>query len=66
MKESLLNVKSKEFALQTIKLCNQIKSDKKESVLTNKLIRSGTSSVYKKPTIFRYLRSIVGYTFICY
>ena len=24
MKESLLNVKSKEFALQIIKLCNQI------------------------------------------
>ena len=43
MKESLLNVKSKEFALQIIKLCNQIKSNKKESVLTNQLIRSGTS-----------------------
>lgn len=32
MKESLLNVKSKEFALQIIKLCNQIKSDKKEEI----------------------------------
>ena len=43
MKESLLDVKSKEFALQIIKICNQIKSDKKETVLTNQLIRSGTS-----------------------
>ena len=43
MKESPLVVKSKEFALQIIKICNQIKNDKKESVLTNQLIRSGTS-----------------------
>ncbi|MBE5774406.1 MAG: four helix bundle protein [Clostridiales bacterium] len=35
--------KSKAFALQIIKVCNQIKSTKKESVLTNQLIRSGTS-----------------------
>jgi len=35
--------KSKAFALQIIKVCNAIKSSKKESVLTNQLIRSGTS-----------------------
>jgi len=35
--------KSKAFALQIIKVCNTIKSTKKESVLTNQLIRSGTS-----------------------
>ena len=31
------------FALEIIKVCNTIKSTKKESVLTNQLIRSGTS-----------------------
>ena len=35
--------KSKAFALQIIKVCNTIKSTKKETVLTNQLIRSGTS-----------------------
>ena len=35
--------KSKAFALQIIKVCNAIKSAKKESVLTSQLIRSGTS-----------------------
>ena len=35
--------KSKAFALQIIKVCNVIKTTKKESVLTNQLIRSGTS-----------------------
>ncbi|MBQ1264576.1 MAG: four helix bundle protein [Oscillospiraceae bacterium] len=35
--------KSKAFALQIIKVCNAIKSTKKETVLTNQLIRSGTS-----------------------
>ncbi len=35
--------KSKSFALQIIKICNTIKATKKESVLTNQLIRSGTS-----------------------
>lgn len=36
-------IKSKQFALQAIKVCNQIKNEKKESVITNQLIRSGTS-----------------------
>ncbi len=34
---------SKAFALLIIKLCNQIKREKRESVLTNQLLRSGTS-----------------------
>ena len=40
---SPLLVKSKAFALQIIKVCNTVKSTKRESVLTNQLIRSGTS-----------------------
>ncbi|MDE5601972.1 MAG: four helix bundle protein [Clostridia bacterium] len=43
MKDSPLIYKSKQFALQIIKICNQIKTDKKESILTNQLVRSGTS-----------------------
>ncbi len=43
MANSLLIIKSKEFALQIIKVCNYIKQNKRESVLTNQLIRSGTS-----------------------
>ena len=35
--------KSKAFALTIIKVCNQIKHEQRESVLTNQLIRSGTS-----------------------
>lgn len=35
--------KSKSFALEIIRVCNEIKSSKRESVLTNQLIRSGTS-----------------------
>ncbi len=41
--DSILITKSKEFALDIIKVCNTVKSTKKESVLTNQLIRSGTS-----------------------
>ncbi len=43
MTVSPLIVKSKEFALDIIKVCNCIKQAKKETVLTNQLIRSGTS-----------------------
>lgn len=43
MADSPLIVKSKEFALDIIAVCNYIKQTKKESVLTNQLIRSGTS-----------------------
>ncbi len=43
MTDSPLIIKSKELALDIIKVCNYIKQTKKESVLTNQLIRSGTS-----------------------
>ena len=43
MADSLLLSKSKAFALEIIKVCNEVKSSKRESVLTNQLIRSGTS-----------------------
>ncbi len=43
MTDSPLIIKSKEFALDIIKVCNYIKQTKKENVLTNQLIRSGTS-----------------------
>ena len=39
---SVLQEKSKGFALQIIKVCNEIKQNKRESALTNQLIRSGT------------------------
>lgn len=35
--------KSKTFAFEVIKVCNCIRSNKREAVLTNQLIRSGTS-----------------------
>ena len=40
---SPLQEKSKAFALQIIKVCNEVKREKRESVLTNQLVRSGTS-----------------------
>ena len=43
MSDCSLITKSKEFALNIIKVCNTVKSTKKESVLTNQLLRSGTS-----------------------
>ena len=42
MADSPLLSKSKTFELEVIKVCNEIKSTKRESVLTNQLIRSGT------------------------
>jgi len=35
--------KSMAFALRIIKVCNEVKREKKESILTNQLVRSGTS-----------------------
>ena len=35
--------KSKAFALRVIKVCNEIKREKRETILTNQLVRSGTS-----------------------
>ena len=43
MADSPLLSKSKTFALEIIKVCNEVKSAKRESVLTNQLIHSGTS-----------------------
>ena len=43
MAGSPLLLKSKVFALDIIRVCNEIKQSKRESVLTNQLIRSGTS-----------------------
>ncbi len=41
--ESPLIIKSKAFVLEVIKVCNEVKQSKRESVLTNQLLRSGTS-----------------------
>ncbi len=41
--ESPLMIKSKAFALEVIKVCNEIRQTKRESVLTNQFLRSGTS-----------------------
>ena len=41
--DSPLLAKSKAFALRIIKICNELKSNHRESVLTNQLLQSGTS-----------------------
>lgn len=41
--DSPLLTKSKAFALRIIKVCNEVKRQHRESVLTNQLLRSGTS-----------------------
>ena len=43
MVDSPLLTKSKAFALEIIRVCNEIKRNQKESILTNQLVRSGTS-----------------------
>lgn len=43
MAESVMLNKSKDFAVDIINLCRSTKSIHKESVLTNQLLRSGTS-----------------------
>lgn len=43
MQESQLITKSKQFALKVIKICNGIRSNKRETIITNQLVRSGTS-----------------------
>ncbi len=40
---SPLIIKSKAFALEVIKVCNEVKQTKRESVLTNQFLRSVTS-----------------------
>ena len=43
MAESIMLVKAKDFAVEIINMCKTIKETKRESVLTNQLMRSGTS-----------------------
>ncbi len=43
MAESIMLEKAKDFAVEIVNLCKNIKDTKRESVLTNQLLRSGTS-----------------------
>ena len=43
MSNSIMLDKSKDFAVGIINLCKQIKADSRESVMTNQLLRIGTS-----------------------
>ena len=43
MAESIMFEKAKDFAVEIVNLCRTIKETKHESVLTNQLLRSGTS-----------------------
>ena len=43
MAESIMLDKAKDFAVEIINLCKNVKESKKESVITNQLMRSGTS-----------------------
>ena len=43
MAESIMLDKAKDFAVEIINMCKNIKEAKRESVLTNQLMRSGTS-----------------------
>ena len=43
MSDSILRDKSKDFAKRIVVLCRDIKQNSRESVLTNQLLRSGTS-----------------------
>lgn len=43
MAESIMLEKAKDFAVNIVNLCRNIKETKRECVLTNQLLRSGTS-----------------------
>ena len=43
MSDSIMLETAKDFAVEIVNLCKAIKETKKESVLTNQLLRSGTS-----------------------
>lgn len=43
MSKSIMLDKAKDFAVEIISVCKNIKKTKRESVLTNQLMRSGTS-----------------------
>lgn len=43
MADSVMLENAKNFAVKIVNICKEIKTDKKESVMTNQLLRSGTS-----------------------
>ncbi|MBQ3527514.1 MAG: four helix bundle protein [Clostridia bacterium] len=43
MAESIMLEKAKDFAVEIVNLCREIKQNNRESVMTNQLLRSGTS-----------------------
>ena len=43
MADSIMLEKAKDFAVNIVNLCKHVKETKRESVLTNQLLRSGTS-----------------------
>ena len=43
MSESIMLEKAKDFAVEIVNLCKRIKAERHESVMTNQLLRSGTS-----------------------
>ena len=43
MAESVMLDKAKDFAVEIINVCNDIKKTKREAIMTNQLMRSGTS-----------------------
>ncbi len=43
MADSVMLENAKDFAVKIVNTCKEIKTDKKESVMTNQLLRSGTS-----------------------
>ena len=43
MAESIMLDKSKDFAVDIVNLCKNVKTNHKETVMTNQLLRSGTS-----------------------
>lgn len=43
MADSIMLEKAKDFAVDIINLCRSVKEPKRESVMTNQLLRSGTS-----------------------
>ncbi len=43
MAESIMLTKAKDFSVDIVRLCRDIKATQRESVLTNQLLRSGTS-----------------------
>lgn len=43
MQKSIMLEKAKDFAVEIVKLCRKVRATKRETVLTNQLLRSGTS-----------------------